>query len=140
MLMPALQLVVGLQAPWFPRIVAERSIDANLVKQFGLRAVEYIEYMERFVRPRWLWLSTGPAPALLGVIVFCLAFILMIPLPFSNFLPAVALICFALGLMERDGAIIFAGLIVAVFAIAVGAVAVNVTVRTLVPGLFQQFQ
>jgi len=44
----------------------------------------------------------------------------MMPLPFSNLLPAVALFILSIGQLERDGLMITAGLAAAVIALAMG--------------------
>jgi hypothetical protein len=46
-----------------------------------------------------------------GSIIFCLAILLMLPIPFSNFIFAGLLIIFSLGLIEKDGLFLAIGYI-----------------------------
>src|SRR5438128_12026317 len=63
------------------------------------------------LRPRLTSLTSGPARAAIGLSLFCAAFILAlpIPLPLSNFFPAVAILMLAVGLIEADGLLVLAG-------------------------------
>ena len=63
------------------------------------------------LRPRLARLTSGPARAAAGLSLFCAAFILAlpIPLPLSNFFPAVAIVLLAVGLIEGDGMLVLAG-------------------------------
>ena len=81
-----------------------------------------MEIAERYIKPRWIPLTLSPVPMIIGVLTIGLALIVMLPLPFSNLPPALALICLSLGLLERDGMMIGFGLIVATAALVVGVV------------------
>jgi hypothetical protein len=48
-----------------------------------------------------------------------MAIILFLPIPFGNMLPALAIACFALSLLERDGLMALFGLLVAAISVAV---------------------
>jgi hypothetical protein len=63
------------------------------------------------LQPRLAGLTSGPARAAIGLSLFCAAFILAlpIPLPLSNFFPAVAILMLAVGLIEGDGMLVLAG-------------------------------
>ena len=56
---------------------------------------------------------------------------MVLPLPFSNFPPAVAMLCLSLGLLERDGALVAAGLALAATALAIGVVIAAVAAKAL---------
>lgn len=122
MLVPGAQMALGLRAPLLPRIVRQRVISRERLRQLGEAAIPWLERVERVVRPRWLALTVAPAPSLLGVLVIGLALVVILPLPFSNFPPAVALICLSLGLLERDGVLVAIGVAVGAVALAIGVV------------------
>jgi len=65
----------------------------------------------RLLRPRLAAVFSGPARPLLGLSLCCAAVILAlpIPLPLSNFFPAVAILLLAVGLIEGDGLVVLAG-------------------------------
>ena len=61
------------------------------------------------------------------------------PIPFSNFLPSLAVMLIALGLLERDGGAVLIGLALAVVAMIVGVFAV-MTVLAGVDAVIAKFQ
>lgn len=122
MLVPAVQMMVGLRAPHLPRFIRRRRVATGAVRALGRRTIPLIEKLERIVRPRWLRLAKYPWPAVVGGMTFALGLVVMLPLPFSNFPPALALLSFALGLLERDGVLIAIGLALSVAALAIGGV------------------
>src|SRR5690606_38862765 len=78
----------------------------------------HIRRMERLLRPRLL-LLTGPlGERLLALIALALAIILALPIPFGNWPPALAIVLFALALLERDGLFYVLGLCATLLAIA----------------------
>tara|TARA_R110001592_G_scaffold309760_1_gene584186 strand:+ start:26573 stop:27232 length:660 start_codon:yes stop_codon:yes gene_type:complete len=120
MTVPALQMLLGFRSPLFPRIISGREISIDRLKVIGDQAIPWIERIERLVKPRWLLFTSPPAVMSLGLVVVILAVIIAMPLPFSNILPAISLLLLALGLLERDGIMIVAGLFVAVIALLMG--------------------
>ncbi len=133
MLVPAVQMVIGFHAPVLPGFIRRRRIDVSTVSTFGNKVIPWIERLERFVRPRWKVLTLLPMPNLIGVAIFGLALVIMLPLPFSNLPPAVAMFCLSLGLLERDGLMIVIGLLAALAALVVGAVITAVAFEALIP-------
>ncbi len=128
---PGLQMMAGLRAPLLPRMIRQREIDTDHVRALGSRVVPWIERLERFVRPRWLVLTSPPIYALVGLSAIGLGIVMMLPLPFSNLPPAVALICLSLGLMERDGLMVAVGLLIASAALVIGVSVTYVAVESL---------
>lgn len=133
MIMPGLQMLAGFRAPRLPRAIREREIPTRRIVALGNRIIPYIEKLERFVRPRWLFLTVPPVPSLIGLLVIGLAFVLMLPLPFSNLPPAMALYCLSIGLMERDGALILIGMLIAVIALTIGFWILGIAVQEFWP-------
>ena len=68
--------------------------------------------LEKFVRPRLAFLHIGPGMRRLigvGVITAGLALMLPLPIPFSNNIPAWAVMLLAIGMMEKDGLCVLLG-------------------------------
>ena len=132
-IVPGVQMMAGFRAPLLPRVVRQREIGTDHVRALGNRVIPWIEKLERVVRPRWLFLTLPPMPSLIGFLVVGLALVVMLPLPFSNLPPAVALLCLSLGLLERDGLMILIGLSVGVIALIVGVLVTYVVVEGFFP-------
>jgi hypothetical protein len=99
---------------WFPDFIAHRKLSAGKLREAFGRALIWIHRLERISRPhRLARLTTGRIVNLINNLAFILAaLLLMAPfgfIPFSNTLPALALIFLALGMMDRDGGSILLG-------------------------------
>jgi hypothetical protein len=99
---------------WLPRRVANHVIDSRKFTGVLDRALVWFRWFERISRPNRFKAFAGEGKfRLLNHFSFILAAVLlMFPfgfVPFSNALPAAALIFFALGVIQKDGGCIFFG-------------------------------
>jgi hypothetical protein len=120
MVVPAFQLFMGLPAPVFPNFIQQRQVGVASLQKWGVMISRGVERLETLVVPRWPSLSNRLARRLIGLVILFLGIVVSIPFPFSNFPPALATICFALGLLERDGLMIIIAAILSVIAFTIG--------------------
>lgn len=122
---------------WLPRPVGRREIAADRLKGALHRGLRTFQKLERWSRPRrmpWM-MSSRFAAIVVDLAIVIAALLLMAPfgfVPFSNTLPAIALLFLAIGSLQRDGLCVVAGYAsivatVAYFGILIGggAVALN---------------
>lgn len=99
---------------WLPRRIQERQLPAEKLRSGLRKGMIWFQRLERISRPHRLnWLTGRGLMAVLNDCSLILgAVLLMAPfglIPFSNTLPAVALLFFAIGLLQRDGVCIILG-------------------------------
>lgn len=99
---------------WLPKKIANRLLSTERLASGLNRAMVWFNRLEKISRPhRLAWLVDSRAGDLINKFSFILAaLLLMVPfsfIPFSNTLPAVALIFFAVGLIQKDGGSILLG-------------------------------
>jgi hypothetical protein len=97
--------------PWLPAFLLRRPVQPSTLAAI-VRAVDRVASpVERLLRPRWLFLFNRGTRIVIGLAIALAALLLMppFPMPGINALPSLAIVFFALGLMERDGAAILAG-------------------------------
>lgn len=103
------QVMIGMRRPWLPRFINDRKIKgADLERLFG-RLLPSLEKVELLSRPRLTFLFGPLGDRLIGLICTLLAFILILPIPLGNLLPAATIATLSLGLFQRDGIIALAG-------------------------------
>ena len=68
-----------------------------------------LRWIERASRPRWLWIARRER--LIGWVCLYLCVILILPIPLLNSPPAACLAAVALGMIQRDGVFIVAGIV-----------------------------
>jgi len=113
------QMMLGRRIPWLPGWILARSFERGQFLGVVQRLVPWLRRAEALLRPRVQVLTGRTAEGLLGVLSTLLAVILFLPIPLGNNLPGLAITLFALGLVERDGAAIAAGLATSFAALAV---------------------
>lgn len=118
----AAQMVLGRQRPWLPRRLGQASMEREAFLRVLKRAHPHVERIERgLLRPRLPALTSPMAERFLGVVMMVLASVLALPIVFGNQPPAFALALLGLGLIEKDGAFVVAGLVAGVVALAIVA-------------------
>ena len=105
----AAQLAIG-RGPWLPALIADRSMGRAEFGTLMARIAPWLERAERLLRPRMSWLAAPPMEYGLGLICLALSIVLVLPVPLGNMLPALAISLLALGILERDGVWVLAGL------------------------------
>ena len=114
----AAQLTFG-RRPWLPAIVADRSMTRQDFNTLIRRIAPWLERAERLLKPRASVLAMPPMEYFVGLVCLVLALVLVLPIPLGNMLPALAISLMALGLLERDGLWIGAGLVTTVISLIV---------------------
>ncbi|WP_315789149.1 exopolysaccharide biosynthesis protein [Fischerella sp. JS2] len=100
------QLVLGFSQPWLPDWLLDQPFKGELCQQVISGAIPVLEKLECFFEPRWSFFTSPEAQRCVGVILLLLGFIIALPIPFGNMLPAIAIVVICLGLIDKDGLII----------------------------------
>jgi hypothetical protein len=105
--------VMANRLPWLPARLLDHPLQSRHVTPVLTRGAQWARRFERLIRPRWLLLTHGPTVNRLnGLMLVVAAVSLLMPLPmipFSNTIPALGIALLALGMVERDGALIVLG-------------------------------
>lgn len=100
------QLIFGYHQPWLPDQILDQPLKREHCEQVINAAIPFLQKLECFVEPRWSVLTTPEAERAVGVMLLFLSFIIALPIPFGNMLPAIVIVLICLGLIEKDGLII----------------------------------
>lgn len=120
---PAFQMIADQPAPGFPRFIAERPLPTKYFAALATRTVPLLRRLEKIVHPRWPTPITA-TKRFVGVLVIILDLaVVLIPIPFSNVLPALVIALTALAYLEEDGVLLCAALMAALAIVAVVAAA-----------------
>ncbi len=121
---------------WLPARMERREVSSVKLRGAFERGLRWFKKLEKISRPRRMsWLTKGRFMHFLNNAALILgAVLLMAPfglIPFSNTLPAVAILFFAIGFLQRDGVCILLGHLsnvatIIYFAILIGGGAVAI--------------
>jgi hypothetical protein len=115
------QMALGLPQVWLPGWVMRRQVSRKRFQRRVLWFGPLIRPIERIVRPRYAAIFAPRVERGLGVFLLFVAVALFAPIPLSSYLPAIALLLAGIGLVERDGAVVVASLVLGLVAIVVTA-------------------
>lgn len=113
------QMAAGFDHVRLPGFITRREINRKGFQRVVLRLKPVIRWIETIVRPRHSWLFRPKHERLLGLFLLAVSLALFIPIPLSGFIPAISLFVTSFGLIERDGLVTLAGLVLGGIAIAI---------------------
>jgi len=101
------------RVPWLPTRLMNRTIERIHLLPALEKGAALFSRLDRFIRPRWLALThASTLNRLNGFLLIAGAVLLMAPfglIPFSNTLPALAILFLAAGMLQRDGIFVALG-------------------------------
>lgn len=101
------------RSPWLPRRIMDRPLDAEKLVPVLRKGADIVLRVERFIRPRISGLTRSKLlNRVNGLALAAGGVLLMFPLgliPFSNTLPAFAILFLAVGMSQRDGVFVLLG-------------------------------
>jgi hypothetical protein len=118
-LMIAAQMIVGQGKVWLPDFILKRPISAARFRQIVTRLSPWLRRAEEVVKPRLWPFPMVLADRMIGIIAFAMSILLVAPIPFGNWLPALAIALYGLALSERDGVALGAAVLATLAALGV---------------------
>lgn len=116
MLFIAVQMALGHKRVYLPRWIADSSIATVDFQKLVNKVAPWLRRIEKLMRPRISVLTLGSAERWLGAFCVLLAFLLVLPIPLGNLLPALGILFIALGLIESDGVCVLVGIAIGISA------------------------
>ena len=101
-----LQMLIGLQRPWLPGFIRRKTIEKTAFARFTSRMGRLLKVLERFCRPRALWLFDNAGNRASGLVLILYGLLLSLPIPFTNYIFGLILLSIAIAMIERDGALL----------------------------------
>lgn len=95
--------------PWLPRKFENYKISAGLILKVSEVAERFWMKVAKYVKERWSFLQDNSFFRVLNLFLFVVNGILLalpLPIPLSNFFPAMTILFCAVGHMEKDGLVI----------------------------------
>lgn len=106
-----LQMLLGRYRVSLPKKIMSKRFPRSSIHAAAKKVSPWIERMETFLRPRLIFMTEDVGRRLLGLLLIPLGLLIALPLPLTNFWPALTLLLLSLGLIEKDGVAIILGLI-----------------------------
>ncbi|MEY2393322.1 exopolysaccharide biosynthesis protein [Wolbachia endosymbiont of Tettigetta isshikii] len=108
----SLQLLLGFDYPWMPHWLERKSFQRSTLALMVEKTSPALRKIEKFMKPRMSFIFCGPGEKILAFIMLLCALSIAIPLPLTNFIPAIGITLISLGVMSRDGLLSILGILV----------------------------
>lgn len=102
----AMQMVLGRNTVFLPQRIREKHVSPKHIRGALAQSIPTLRWVEKFLRPRLIWLTNGISERIIAGIIVVLAAILSLPIPAGNFLPSFTISLLALAMLERDGVLL----------------------------------
>ncbi len=113
----SLQLMLGFAVPWLPKAVVQATITRQRFAKAMNVVVPWMRRAEKLSKPRWPLFAVGFAERIIGLVCVVLSVVLILPVPFGNIGPGLAVCVLAFALLERDGKASLTGLVTSAVAL-----------------------
>ncbi|MGA1047078.1 MAG: exopolysaccharide biosynthesis protein [Minisyncoccia bacterium] len=99
---------------WLPKSFLKKELPAKSLRKAFHTGLKWLVRLEKISKPnRLIWLTNGNIAHIInGLSIILAAILLMAPfgfIPFSNTVPAIALLFYSIGLLQKDGISIILG-------------------------------
>lgn len=105
------QILLGRNTPWLPARLGARTVSVEGLRSLANRAAPWLRRIEAISRPRQAALTRAPMDRLVGMALVLFSASILVPLPGTNTVPGIAVVVIAMGVLQRDGFLVIAGLI-----------------------------
>ena len=112
LLILSLQMVMGLDSPWLPKWVSKRTIKRTTLASLIEAASPHLKKIEKFLKPRLSFASSRHGEKIIGIFATIFSISVMLPVPFTNMIPALGILIMSLGLLSKDGITIIIGMVI----------------------------
>ncbi len=117
------QMIAGRKQVRLPKFLLERIVPRKAVAAAIHAILPFLKKAEKVTKPRWEWATTPQAQRIIGIFVFLLAASIAFPMPGFNMAQAIGMFIIGLGLVEKDGLLVCAGVVIGLLGVVLlGAV------------------
>jgi hypothetical protein len=108
------EMLLGRTEPYFPRWISGRTVRTRRVRPVITFAIAVLRRAEKVIHPRWLPMTRRLTRLVGLVIILASVRLFVVPVPFSNVLPAMIVAVLSLAFLEEDGLFLSLALVLAV--------------------------
>ncbi|MDR2832042.1 MAG: exopolysaccharide biosynthesis protein [Rickettsiales bacterium] len=108
----SLQLLFGFNSPWMPHWLERKSFQRSTLALVVEKTSPALKKIEKFMKPRMSFIFYGPGEKILAFVMLLCALSIALPLPLTNFIPAIGTTLISLGIMSKDGFLSILGVLI----------------------------
>ncbi|MCS5597817.1 MAG: exopolysaccharide biosynthesis protein [Alphaproteobacteria bacterium] len=114
LLILSLQMCLGIKKTWMPKFIRRYELKKATLQLALNKMLPNLRRLEKLIKPRFLFMVSSAGIRFTGIIIALFSLIILFPLPFSNLIPSLSLLCISFGLMQKDGLAMLTGTLVGI--------------------------
>jgi hypothetical protein len=119
------QMLLGKTNPWLPQKIRSKRLKFSTVDFAVRNSGKVLRLVEWLVRPRLSKLARNRVfLALVAIVIILMASFMVLPIPLTNTAPSFVIFLLAAGVLEEDGLVLLAGLVLAPLAAFIASMAI----------------
>ncbi len=118
----SIQMLLGYEAPKLPRWIGRKSFKIKSMRDSINKAMPYILKIEKYIKPRFLQMTTISAEKFVGAISLLCAIFITLPIMFGNAVPSAGILVMSLGLISKDGITVLLGILISIIGIIIASI------------------
>lgn len=99
----AVQMLMLRTAPVLPGRFGRARVESDTAARMVAALSWFFGKVEWIIRPRMRWIASRSGRLCMGLLVACMAALMIVPIPLTNTLPAMVIFLIGVGLSEEDG-------------------------------------
>jgi hypothetical protein len=103
---------MGRHTLWLPDIFKRQVVKEDIFDAFIDHSLKWTQKLENIAKPRMPLMTQGFQSRLIGITGTIMIACIIMPLPFTNTVPAIGIILMSVGVLVRDGLAVLVGMIV----------------------------
>ena len=125
------QMMSGCSSPKLPKRFANLSIKRSILAIVVQKSAPYLRKVERVLRPRLLFMTSNAAERMIGLLTLVFSISIALPVPFSNFIPALGILIISFGMMGRDGLVVLCGIVIGIIGVTISTIVIMLGVEVI---------
>ena len=116
------QITLGRKKMYLPHFVSHYKLNTIFLAKACRKSARYLRFLNKISTPRLHFFVSGFAKPFAGFIALIFAIFVFLPLPGSNFFPAIGISMISVGVVLEDGLFVLTGLLVGLIGIVLSCI------------------
>ncbi len=113
-----IQMLLLKRSAWLPRWFKKLPLSSKVSGRIAKIGERLLPKLEKFVKPRYHWMKYSFASSLLGLVIFLLGLVMILPVPGSKVLTSPVLLAISFGLIKKDGLLVLLASVAALLVVS----------------------
>lgn len=113
----SMQLLFGKETVWLPQFIADRKIKRSILAKIFEKTSPIVIAIEKVSKARFMFATSSTMEKLYAFISFICSLFIFLPIPFTNFIPAIGISLMSIGFLNKDGFIVLSGILASILGI-----------------------